>query len=116
MPPSRYTDIMKRDHEVQVLAKARLKSELAMFIWAQSELRREHRIERGEEPRNNGSFLQSKEKLTVEVLKLAGRKILFLDLISRLRDIIGRGRNEEIRLLDPQNMASKISARVLPKA
>lgn len=108
----RHTVSMNSNHEVQVFAKGRLKSELAAFLWTQSEELREHRKRSGIDASHDASFLQTKATLSREVLKLAGRKIPHLELVRCLKDIIGQGKNEEIHLLDPQNMASKISTRI----
>ena len=101
---------MTGDHNVHVLDEKRLKSELAMFIWAQSEQRRERHG--NDKPRDNVAFLQSKESLMLDVVKLAGLTIRNTDLIARLQEMLSQGKSEEIQMLDAKHIASKISTKV----
>jgi hypothetical protein len=102
---------MNGDHNVHILDEKRLKSELAMFIWAQSEQRRNRQAQDGEKPKDNTAFLKGKEILMLDVSKLAGLTIRNTDLIARLKEILSQGKCEEIQLLDPKHIASKISTK-----
>lgn len=99
------------DHNVHVLDEKRLKSELAMFLWAQSEQRRERQVQIGSKPRDNVLFLASKEVLILDVAKLAGLTIRNTDLIARLKEMLSQGKSDEIKMLDPKHLASKISVK-----
>lgn len=94
--------------QVEVLNEERLRSELAMYVWAQSEIMRSQRELGVAEPRDESSYHTSKASLYAGVVKLAGARMTRLELIEKLRTLLSEGPNAEIAKLDPAQIASRI--------
>ncbi len=112
MPPASYNPSSSSgDFAVQVLDEARLRSELAVFIWAQTETWRSRPNAASEAPGADLQFKDAKRALTDAVLGLAGQTIARSELIELLKRLIGEGQSPGLHGLDPKTLASKISVR-----
>lgn len=107
----RSSNSSNNDFEVRVLDEQRLRSELAMFVWAQTESWRSQQRAAGGGPSADAEFKIDKQSLTETVVSLAGQVLSRADLIERLRLAIVGGRSSGLHGLDPKTLAAKISVR-----
>lgn len=102
---------MKGAQIVEVIREDRLKSELAVYIWAQAQYWREHKHQSADEKGETARFGKRREDIIEGISKLAGQKLKHSDLVGQITTVIGAGDNEEFFVLHPDILASKISAR-----
>jgi hypothetical protein len=110
-PSNRRPNSAKADFDVQVFDEPRLRSEFAMFVWAQTESWRSRWRAEGAAPDADAAFKDDKQTLTDAVVALAGQTISRSELIERLRSVIVGGRSPGLQGMDPKTLVAKITVR-----
>jgi hypothetical protein len=102
---------MKGNPVVEVLSAERLRSELAMHIWSQSEGWRSAQSRSEQGPEKLKEFDARRKSFVQEVSKLAGKPFTTNELIAKVKSLIAEEPGAPLANLDPATLSAKICVR-----